>query len=295
MSSLFLTVSCFVSALPPSTTVQAADPWGAPTGYGAPVPPAAPYGDPDISLALTYGAPSGGFGYGAPPQAPSPAGYGAPPQDPFGAPAPQQVPPSNPYGAPPQQQQQQQPPQQPQQMYGQPPAQAPYQAQPNPFGTPGPSTVSAGIDYTPASSIGFASPMGQQYQAPAPAPEPMGQQFQPMVQQFEAPAPAEPAEYQSSDPALMSMNVLSGQAPSLVSSEPQSNGTAGGSMADQAYAKLVNMDAFDLVKDKKEQKNPFDFGSSSSVNTASLADMKKSNSVSPLTLISSLDFRRRDC
>lgn len=50
-------------------------------------------------------------------------------------------------------------------------------------------------------------------------------------------------------------------------------------MADQAYAKLVNMDAFDLVKDKSEQKNPFEF-TSSSTNTASLADMKKSSSVS---------------
>jgi hypothetical protein len=93
-------------------------------------------------------------------------------------------------------------------------------------------------------------------------------------------APAEPPQ-QAQNPALMSMNVLSGQSPSLVSSEPQSNGT-GGTMADQAYAKLVNMDAFDLVKDKAEQKNPFEFASSSSSinNTASLADMKKSSSVS---------------
>lgn len=52
-------------------------------------------------------------------------------------------------------------------------------------------------------------------------------------------------------------------------------------MADQAYAKLVNMDAFDLVKDKAPQKNPFEFASSSSANnSASLADMKKNNSVS---------------
>ena len=52
-------------------------------------------------------------------------------------------------------------------------------------------------------------------------------------------------------------------------------------MADQAYARLVNMDAFDLVKDKSEQKNPFEFGSSSiGSNTASLADIKKIKSVS---------------
>ena len=103
-----------------------------------------------------------------------------------------------------------------------------------------------------------------------------------MGQQPPAPEPApETAQSQSSDPALMSMNVLSGNAPHLVPSEPQTNGATGGSMADQAYAKLVNMDAFDLVKDKAPQKNPFEFASSSSANnSASLADMKKNNSVS---------------
>merc|ERR1711904_532872 len=62
------------------------------------------------------------------------------------------------------------------------------------------------------------------------------------------------------------------------------NGTATGSMADQAYAKLVNMDAFDLVqsKDSEARKNPFDTAISTSnsiagTNTnASLADMQKS-------------------
>lgn len=279
------------ASLPPSTSVQSqqsADPWGAPSGYGAPPPAAAamPWGEPAP-------APTG-FDYGAP--APAPSAYGAPPQDPFGAPAPPQqqqalqaapplapygapppqaapspnpygapppqaAPSPTPYGAPPQMQQQQaayeqQPAYGQQPMYGQPPA----QEQSNPFGTPAQKTVSAGFDYTPASSIGFASPLGQN------APEP---------------APSDSFSHQSSDPALASMNVLSGQTPSLVSSEPQLNGTGGGgSMADQAYAKLVNMDAFDLVKDKSEQKNPFEF-TSSSTNTASLADMKKSSSNQP--------------
>lgn len=75
------------------------------------------------------------------------------------------------------------------------------------------------------------------------------------------------------------MGMLSGQT-------PQSNGATGGTMADQAYAKLVNMDAFDLVRDKAQQKNPFEFASSGSVsNTASLADMKKNNSVSHISFL----------
>ena len=94
-----------------------------------------------------------------------------------------------------------------------------------------------------------------------------------------APAPAEPSQ-QSWDPAVLSMSVLSGHEAGHVSSEPQSNGTTGGSMADQAYAKLVNMDAFDLVKDKNQQKNPFEFATIGTNNSASLADMKKSSSVS---------------
>jgi hypothetical protein len=72
----------------------------------------------------------------------------------------------------------------------------------------------------------------------------------------------------------MSMNVLSGQPQSLMSGV-----TANGdkTMADQAYAKLVNMDAFDLMKGKKDQdrNNPFDMSGSKKVNnTASLSDMK---------------------
>lgn len=246
-----------------------ADPWGAPAAFGAPAPS---YGVPAPAPAVGYGpavTASGGFDFAAPGPAPVPAPYGGPPQDPFAAPASQPFPSSNPFGAPPPQQ----PPapyqQQPLQlMYGQPPPQppAPFQQQqpPNPFGSPAPNTVSTAQDYTPASSIGFASPMAYSSQPPDQAPEP-------------EPAPVEPTQ-PSADPALMSMGVLSGQAPTFGSVEPQSNGT-GGSLADLAYSKFANMDAFDLVKDKAEQKNPFEFSSNSS-NAASLADMKKNTDVS---------------
>jgi hypothetical protein len=78
----------------------------------------------------------------------------------------------------------------------------------------------------------------------------------------------------------MSMHVLSGQPQSLVSGV-SANGDK--TMADQAYAKLVNMDAFDLMKGKKEQdrSNPFDMSGSKVNTTASLSDMKsKSATVS---------------
>jgi hypothetical protein len=262
------------ATLPPS---QSAEPWGGGTvysappaatngyGYGAPPPGPDPFGTPASLPALSATS------YGAPPpsqdpfhaQAPVPHAYGAPsPLDSYGAPAPQ----ANPYGAPPTPQFQQQ-----QAMYAQPPPVQPsvpqqeqlsQPPQPDPFGTPAPYTVTTGFDYTPASTIGFASPVAQN--APEPVPMP-------------APAP-EPAQ-QWTDPALLSMGTLSGQAPSLVSqNESKSDG---GTLADQAYAKLVNMDAFDLVKDKSERKNPFEFGAASvGSNTMSLADMKKSTSVS---------------
>jgi hypothetical protein len=90
-----------------------------------------------------------------------------------------------------------------------------------------------------------------------------------------APAPA-------SDPALSSMNVLSGQDQPLVS-ESMNGANSSASMADQAYAKLVNMDAFDLVQDKKSQSrsNPFDMTSNSVSGSigggaGSLSDMMKS-------------------
>eukprot|EP00934_Nitzschia_sp_Nitz4_P002447 Nitzschia sp. Nitz4//scaffold74_size92883//713//3192//NITZ4_004805-RA/size92883-augustus-gene-0.0-mRNA-1//1//CDS//3329557541//2442//frame0 len=266
------------AALPPSTTqppapAPAADPWGSSTqsygasSYGAPPPQPPPQQQGYPAL-----APSGSFGAPAPPpqqqqqppQQQAPYGnYGAPPpaivappaDDTYGM-ASYQTPTAassqTPFGGP------------PQAAYGH----APPPAQPhNPFGTPAPTTVSTGVDSTPASTIGFASPTAQ-------APPPMMAQPPPEPEPEPQPAPA--PQPQAADPALMSMGVLSGQAPSLAPSTAQTNG--GGSMADQAYAKLVNMDAFDLVKDKTKEKNPFDFGGGSvTSNTASLADMKKSN------------------
>lgn len=248
-----------------------ADPWGA-TGNpygGAPPPP------PSGSV---QGMPPANP-YGAPPQPPAAMGYGtphAPAQDPFGAGAGWSAPTAaaiNPYGAATPQQQQRQ------------------QQQP-PYASPLPSSI-AGTpqDYTPAtqaSSIGFASPMAQPFGAmggsgavPAPAPIPV-------MDDFSDPTAAgvpDPA----ADPALFSMGTLSGQEQSLVT-DSTTNGTSNGgnslSMADQAYAKLVNMDAFDLVQDKgvESRSNPFEMaanGEKVSGSTSSLSDMKSQNSSKP--------------
>jgi hypothetical protein len=120
-----------------------------------------------------------------------------------------------------------------------------------------------------------------------------GDQQQPQQVQIgeQHPDPVEPVAAPSSDPALLSMNVLSGQPQPLVTESMTNgaNGTAAGSMADQAYAKLVNMDAFDLVqsKDTDSRQNPFDAaisttnaiggstGGATANTTASLADMRK--------------------
>jgi len=265
-------------AFAPQQAPQSADPWGAPAALPAPSPM---YGAPAPVPAIAYGAPgSAPGGYDTPVQVPVQQSnpYGGPPTDPYGAPTPQSAPPlaPNPFGAP---VPQQPPPPQQQQpiqfMYGQSPAQpppVPYQQQPqqpNPFGSPAPTTVSASQDYTPASSIGFASPMAFNAPQPVPASEP--ETVQP-----------EPAQT-STDPALFSMGVLSNQASTLGPSEPTSNGNGtatGGSLADQAYSKFINMDPFDLVKDKAEQKNPFEF-SGSIANNAPLSEMKKGNSNQP--------------
>merc|ERR1712232_1052046 len=88
------------------------------------------------------------------------------------------------------------------------------------------------------------------------------------------------AEAAQNDPAPLSMNTLSRQQPLV--SEGMTANTASGTMADQAYAKLVNMNAFDLVKGNNEQQqaNPFDMGTPTTTvnNTASLADLKTQNS-----------------
>ena len=169
---------------------------------------------------------------------------------------------------------------------------------------------------TPASTIGFQSPIAQhqqqQQQLQPPAfgdiPEQPQQQYsldpQQQQQQQEqqtmnpfggaavldppvaVPEEAEPTPA-TGDPALLSMNVLSGQPQSLVTDDMKtSNG--GTTLADQAYSKLVNMDAFDLVQSKEdtsERKNPFEamnmpigggaIGGGGANNTASLADLMK--------------------
>eukprot|EP00536_Pseudo-nitzschia_multiseries_P017679 jgi/Psemu1/328614/estExt_fgenesh1_pg.C_17200003 len=184
----------------------------------------------------------------------------------------------------------------------QPPAQQSAQTQdpygfggvPPQLGSPMPTSVAGPPHETPAttaSSIGFASPMAEPFRPP----EQQSQQMQPQQlqlvmeqpgqppQQEPQPEP-EPAPAPPSDPALLSMNVLSGQAQPLVTEAMTNgtNGTAAGSMADQAYAKLVNMDAFDLVQDTSAEarKNPFEtsgaVATSTSNGTQSLADMKKS-------------------
>ena len=272
------------AALPPSTSAPPAqpeaygsalvaapgpaDPWGSAVNpYGAPPPgPSDPYVAPPAAAPVA----NPGAQYGAPPTTPGPSA-----QDPYGsgfgggsAPTAAAV---NPYGlATPQPQSQQ-------------------QQQQQPFATPMPSSI-AGTpqDFTPAtqaSSIGFASPMAQPFGAqgdggavPAPASFPATDD-----------SSAAPESSAPSDPALLSMNVLSGQDQGLVTdSMAAANGTSNGSapapsLVDQAYAKLVNMDAFDLVQDKgaDSRSNPFDMaanGGKISGATASLSDMKSQNS-----------------
>jgi len=171
---------------------------------------------------------------------------------------------------------------------------------------------------TPASTIGFQSPIAQhqqqQQQLQPPVfgdiPEQPQQQYsldpqQQQQQQQQAqqtmnpfggaavldppvavPEEAEPTPA-TGDPALLSMNVLSGQPQSLVTDDMKtSNG--GTTLADQAYSKLVNMDAFDLVQSKEDtsaRENPFEamnmpigggaIGGGGANNTASLADLMK--------------------
>lgn len=260
------------AALPPSTTAAAA-----PAFAQAPQPPQQQ--DP-WAMAAMVDSLAASLPPSQPPTAPQAAG------NPFGlaAPAgyPAQQPPAggpptlavnqDPFGA------------------GPPPTQAgaastPYGAAPTPFGSPPPSTINAAPkeEFTPAtqaSSIGFASPMAQPFPTQTEPEEPQEQ-----LQEVQASAPVEAvAPAPPSDPALLSMNVLSGQPQPLVTDAMANgtNGTASGSMADQAYAKLVNMDAFDLVqsKDSDSRKNPFDVAVTTSVSgstaNASLADMQKS-------------------
>lgn len=235
------------AALPPSTTAPA---------FAQAAPPqqaADPWGTAAMANALPPAqAPA------APPAAGNPFGFAAPApstasQDPFGA-----APTTQASGA-----------------------STPYGVAPTPFGSPPPSSINGPPkeEFTPAtqaSSLGFASPMAQPFAMQPSEPE--------TPQEVQAPAPVEAvAPAPSSNPALSSMNVLSGQPVSLISDSKTngSNGTTGGSMADQAYAKLVNLDAFSLVqsKDSEPAKNPFDASAAAPAatnGTTSLADMQKS-------------------
>jgi len=70
------------------------------------------------------------------------------------------------------------------------------------------------------------------------------------------------------------MNSLSGQEDSKLVDE---SGGGSGSLADQAYSKLVNMDTFSLVSKKDEvRQNPFEISAANSTvgGTQSLADIQ---------------------
>eukprot|EP00538_Stauroneis_constricta_P006226 CAMPEP_0119545546 /NCGR_PEP_ID=MMETSP1352-20130426/261_1 /TAXON_ID=265584 /ORGANISM="Stauroneis constricta, Strain CCMP1120" /LENGTH=756 /DNA_ID=CAMNT_0007590101 /DNA_START=67 /DNA_END=2337 /DNA_ORIENTATION=- len=287
---------------------------GAPTqpvanGYNAivPAPSSNPYGgivspsqQPPQMGAIPNQQPYGQMnGFAQQPPAPAPAPVAAyAPQPPAPAPAPPA--PFN-YGNPLANQA-------PQQQYSAAPAAPTQTQQPGGFMSPPkaiPMSQGAGGDFTPntaASSLGFASPnpfgppttngFANGGAAPGAAPTPaspglaavpeqssqMSSQFSQPNQQFQAPPEAAPAAPTPAPAPVLTMNGLAGQQPSLV----ESNNTASGSMADQAYAKLANLDAFDLVQDKKTGvHNPFDDPAPSRMNNQrSLSDMKSTNSKS---------------
>jgi hypothetical protein len=277
------------AALPPSTSNgYNADPWGSTSvGGGSYATAPSPAGAPPA----TYRPPAPAPAYGGQPADPFEAqqAYGAPPANSYyGAPAPTHdystQPTANPFSAP---------------------AQPAY----GPPETPTGAMVPGGQNFTPttqASTLGFASPVENNAPARDPFAAPAQDQFGgpaqdqyggPAQDQFGGPAqdpfaaPPAPAPEQfpaagsppaaANEPALLSMNVLSGQQQRLVSDDMTSGG-AGGTVADQAYAKLMNMNAFDLVKGKDEQEraNPFDMGTNSNSmnNQSSLSDMKKKSS-----------------
>lgn len=276
------------AALPPSTSATngygtVADPWGSSMSAAPASGAAAPPAPPPTTAAYPYGAPapfpsspaavpppSQNNPYGAAPPGPIETfSAGQPPYDgAYGQPYPSAA--ANGYGQP-----QQRPFPEP---VPTPIASGQQQPQHPPFAaTPLPTMVVASQhEYTPAtqaSSIGFASPMAQPYGG-AYQPQPQEQQSGSENAQLGG---FEEAMSAPSDPALFSMNVLSGHQddqPLVTDSMLQTNGTAnsgGGtgsasrSLADQAYAKLVNMDAFSLVTEKSSvsRKNPFDMGGAS--------------------------------
>mmetsp|Transcript_8126 Transcript_8126/g.16953 ORF Transcript_8126/g.16953 Transcript_8126/m.16953 type:complete len:609 (-) Transcript_8126:122-1948(-) len=253
------------AALPPSTTAPAYPPQpGAPAAYGNPPPqPGAPagYGNPYAA------APPQQAAQGQYPALPAPAP--APNQFAF-APTPTAAPASAaPYGAP-------------AGLYGapEPPTAAPGGLAPidtqAPNGTAPPLQVTPQAQQTP-SSIGFASPpadfSGFSPQAPAPAPVPE-----------ESPAEAKPEE--AAVQPQLTMNSLSGQGGLL--GDGGDAKAASGSMADQAYARLAQMDTFTLGA-KPQAQNPFEVNNNVVGGNKTLADIQsnKDGSSAPKEIMKS--------
>ena len=250
-------------ALPPPS-----DPFGA---WGARPAPAATATAPNYA----YGAqpPAGAPLPALPPSAPAENGYGKPaaPAAAAAAPAPQSGPYTTPWNGP-----TSTPSTQQSAAYGAAPAAAASWNAPSPVNTQTPSYGHAAVpqSVTPQaqptpSTIGFASPPPSfaGFTSPPASEAPQAQ-----------PAPGSPSPPTAAtaapaavDPALMSMNTLSGQ-----QQDGLFDSTAGGaSLADQAYAKLVNLDTFSLASKRDEPAaNPF-ASSSSITDNRSLADMQK--------------------
>ena len=240
-------------ALPPSTS---ADPWGAPqnppaaAGYPALPAPAHVsngYGHAPPAQHQTQYNPSGSWTPGQPAQALATAAPASNPTGSWTAPPPIAV---------------------PGQQYT-PQANGEYQ-----YPQQVPTSVTPQAQATP-STLGFLSPPTD-FAGFSPAPRNTGgvPETPAAPETFAAPA--------SVDPALTSMNRLSGQDDGKLLDPNAVSADRSGSMADQAYAKLVNMDTFSLVSKADEaRQNPFEMAASSTVGgNKSLADMKASNNKS---------------
>ncbi|KAL7563212.1 hypothetical protein ACA910_014486 [Epithemia clementina (nom. ined.)] len=267
------------AALPPSTTT--ADPYGAPPSYGYPVSQHPPQGAPFPALPAPAPAPNSFYPsapVGAPAQQQPFSTYGAATPGPtYHAPPPVDT---GSYGAPP-----------PPQQYVTPQA----QQTPSSIGFSSPPADFSG--FTPqggAPSNQYPAPAtANQYPAPAtanqyPAPATANQYPAPATaNQYPAPATAnqypassssapenEAAPASTQSQPTLTMNSLSGDEGLLSGANPSS-----GSIADQAYAKLVNMDTFSLVNPSQpsaKRNNPFENAAANSVvgGTQSLADLK---------------------
>jgi hypothetical protein len=239
-------------ALPPSTAAATAN------GYG----------QPDFSTPASASVAASVSGYGAPqltygaPQTTTPAphaGYGAPQTT---TPAPYAG-----YGAP--------------QTTTPGPHGVSYYNTPAPFATGGfdasQGAVPLQVNSTPfaqqtPSSIGFNSPPPDFSSfSPQPTPALPAQQEQQQQQQ------------QQAHLSMMPMNLNEGGLVDDANACNNASGGGGHSLADQAYAKLVNMDTFSLVQSNgtSAAKNPFDMSMSIHSNQ-SLADMKVKKATPPV-------------